>query len=139
MKSTPITDLIRTLDTLRSPTKPLSCSTGLPRYIEKPLEESKKSLPRGLKLEVECSRIFHLNSLPVLVSPSLLRSRHLGQIDLAKLTKDSNGWILEVSEVKNSFIGAEASLIGQRARLNSACSFLGRLFGSRVKLTHTVG
>ena len=135
MKSTHITDLIHILDTPQSPTKPLSCNMDRLRYIEKPLKVSKKSFPRGLKLEVESSRIFHLNSLPVLVSPSFLRSRYLGQIDLAKLTKDNNGWLLEVSEVKSSIVGAEASLSGQKTRLISACSFLGRLLGVRVKLT----
>lgn len=88
----------------------------------------------GLKNEIECSKSFHREGCPLLVSPDILRKRFLGQIDLARLKKDREGWVLEIGEVKSSEIGEEMMLRGQRARLFHAQKFLSGLFGHRSKL-----
>jgi hypothetical protein len=76
---------------------------------------------------------FHREGMALLVSPQLLRERQLGQIDLARLRKDSQGWIIEVAEVKSSEIGLEMILRGQRSRLFSSIKFLSGIFGHRSK------
>jgi hypothetical protein len=68
-----------------------------------------------------------------LVSAGLLRSRNLGQIDLARLIKDRNGWILEIGEVKSSLMGEEHMLKQQQKRIFFAQNFLAALFGHRTK------
>lgn len=57
----------------------------------------------------------------------------MGQIDLSRLRKDREGWIIEVKEVKSSVIGEEMLLRGQRSRLFSAVKFLAGIFGFRAK------
>lgn len=88
----------------------------------------------GFKLEKEVSQHFHQEGIPLLVSPQLLRSRDLGQIDLARLIKDRTGWILEIGEVKSSVVGEEQMLRTQRFRLFASQRFLSGLFGHRSKL-----
>lgn len=88
----------------------------------------------GLLNEIEHSVSFHAEGVPLLVSPSLLRQRFLGQIDLARLRKDRAGWLVEIAEVKSSETGTEKMLQGQRRRLFGAQKFLSGLFGSRSKL-----
>lgn len=63
----------------------------------------------------------------------------MGQIDLARLIKERDGWCLEVAEVKNSQMGAENFERFQKKRLWSAIRFLSGLFGNRGKLTILVG
>lgn len=57
----------------------------------------------------------------------------MGQIDLARLRKDQEDWLIEVAEVKNSDIGAEMILRGQRSRIFQAVKFLSGIFGHRSK------
>ena len=92
----------------------------------------------GHKLELAFSREFHSEGLPLLVSHTLLRSRDLGQIDLARLKKDREGWVLEVGEVKSSEIGVEQMGRSQMKRLLVAQKFLSGLFGHRTKLVRLV-
>lgn len=99
----------------------------------------KKSSPQGLRLEAEKSIVFHQNSIPVLISAALLRSRQLGQLDLVKVVKNKQGMKLEVAEVKSSQVGTEATLRNQRRRLMASSSFLASLFGLPVKFTDLVG
>lgn len=68
------------------------------------------------------------------MSARLLRVRNLGQIDLARLQKDKEGWILEVGEVKSSEIGVASMEHFQKRRLFSSQRFLAGLFGLRTKL-----
>jgi hypothetical protein len=92
----------------------------------------------GLALERERSREFHADGLPLLVSPKLLRSRELGQLDLARMKKKES-WILEVAEVKTSSVGDEALERGQRKRIVNAAKFLSGIFGCPVKFIRLVG
>lgn len=101
-------------------------------FIGKPLKASKNSL--GLKTELHFSQNFHIEGIPLLVSAQILRVRTLGQIDLARLKKDSTGWIIEIGEVKSSKTGAQTILRSQRQRLLNAQRFLSGLFGHRSKL-----
>ena len=139
MNSTHTTDSTLTLDTLRNSIKrPLKNSAHAP-FTERLLKVSKKSLPKGLSLELKHSVEFHQNSIPILVSPKLLRSRQLGQIDLARMLRDHDGHKIEVAEVKSSKTGEEASLRSQRQRLMASTSYLASLFGVRIKLTTLIG
>lgn len=109
----------------------------LVRSTEKPSKVSKSS--SGLKLEQDHSVSFHGQGTPLLVSPQLLRSRSLGQIDLARIRKDKEGWLLEIGEVKSSEVGEEQFLRFQKSRLMNAQKFLAGLFGHRSKLIRLVG
>ncbi len=88
---------------------------------------------------MKASRLFHGTALPVLVSSQLLRSRNLGQLDLLRLARDRDGWILEVTEVKSSTTGTEALERGQKKRIHHSMRFLAALFGARTRLTGLVG
>lgn len=83
----------------------------------------------GLSLELERSREFHSEGIPLLVSPQLLRTRDLGQLDLARLRKVKEEWRIEIAEVKSSQTGMVAILRGQRRRILSAANFLSGIFG----------
>lgn len=87
----------------------------------------------GLKRELQSSKSFHAEGLPLLVSSLLLRERLMGQIDLARLQKDKEGWVIEVAEVKSSDLGAQAIIRGQRSRIFHAIKFLSGIFGHRSK------
>lgn len=74
------------------------------------------------------------------MSPQLLRSRSLGQIDLASVTKDQAGcWLIEMAEVKSSHVGGEAMERTQTRRLQSAQQFLSALLGMRARFIKIVG
>jgi len=85
------------------------------------------------------SLTFHSRGIPLLVSPSLLRLRNLGQIDLARLIKDGEGWVVELAEVKSSRVGLESMERSQKRRLSSSQQFLAALFGHRTKLLQMIG
>lgn len=93
---------------------------------------------RGLKAEIECSHAFHADGIPLLISPLLLRSRDMGQVDLARLRKLEWEWVIEIGEVKSSMMGAESMLRSQRNRLFSTQRFLSGLFSSRSRLIHLI-
>jgi hypothetical protein len=92
----------------------------------------------GLKAEKKASLTFHYEGIPLLVSAQLLRKRNLGQIDLARLKKDREGWILEVGEVKSSEVGVKQMEIRQASRIISSQNFLAKIFGFRTKLIRIV-
>ena len=98
----------------------------------KPLRVSKNS--SGLKSEIEHSKSFHAEGLPLLVSAQLLRARDLGQIDLARMTKNRGEWLIEIGEVKSSSTGLLMMGQQQRFRLNDSLKFLTALFGHRGRL-----
>lgn len=79
-----------------------------------------------------------MEGIPLLVSPQLLRQRNLGQLDLARLIKDREGWIIVVGEVKSSDVGQVVMERFQKKRLNSAQNFLSGIFGHRTKLISLV-
>lgn len=89
---------------------------------------------KGLKLEQEFSREFHREGVPLLVSAALLRSRDMGQIDLARLQKIQGEWVIEIGEVKSSIMGAEQMLRSQRSRLYATQGFLSAVFSRPSRL-----
>ncbi len=92
----------------------------------------------GLNLEKSKSREFHSEGIPLLISPELLRSRELGQLDLVRMKKN-NGWVIEIAEVKSSVTGFHALERGQRKRIISAGNFLSGIFGSPMKFIRMLG
>lgn len=89
---------------------------------------------KGIIQEIESSYSFHHEGIPLLVSPSLLRSRQLGQIDLARIRKDKQGWLIELGEVKSSHVGVEQMERSQKRRLFASQQFLSGIFGHRSRL-----
>lgn len=83
------------------------------------------SISRGQKLEEKESIEFHSSEVALLVCPQLLRSRGMGQIDLARWEKKYK--IIRVREVKSrpEFYGET-----QRRRLKESVRFLATLFQS---------
>jgi uncharacterized phosphosugar-binding protein len=110
------------------------------RVTERPLKASKSLLQtKGYSLEVFHSIPFHTNSIPVLVSAQVLRSRNLGQVDLARISRDHEGQFVEITEVKSSQIGFHSSQFKQKNRLVGAGKFISGVLGLRIKLTSLVG
>ena len=89
---------------------------------------------QGLQAELQLSIDFHQKGIPLLVSSSLLRSRQLGQIDLARISVDREGWLIEIGEVKSSQVGIEQMERSQKKRLFSSQRFLTGIFGHRSRL-----
>lgn len=118
--------------TPRSFTVKPSRSTGPVSSTERPLKALKNF--SGVKLEVDLSLKFHQVGIPLLVSPTLLRSRNLGQIDLGRITKDRKGWLVEIAEVKSSLVGVVQMQRSQQKRLFGVQQFLAGLFGHRTLL-----
>jgi hypothetical protein len=87
----------------------------------------------GLKNELKFSLCFHQEGFPLLVSPLLLRSRGLGQIDLGRVIKIGTHWEIELAEVKSSHLGKEVMFLKQKQRLRASGNFLGSLFGASVR------
>lgn len=117
---------------LKSTEVPLWNSVHAPS-TGKPSKASKST--SGLKNELFFSLAFHSVGCPLLVSPQLLRTRSLGQIDLARIIKDQHGWLIEIGEVKSSTIGEEFFHRHQKIRLTASQKFLSGLFGHRSRLT----
>lgn len=88
----------------------------------------------GLKAELVHSTEFHKLGLPLLVSQALLRSRGLGQIDLGRMIKDRDGWVVEVAEVKSKNKGILMMGHHQKQRLRYSLKFIAALMGCRGKL-----
>lgn len=81
---------------------------------------------KGDDFEKSMSDLLHSNRLPLLVSPMVLRSRNLGQIDVATISKKS----IIIWELKSSLrLG-----IKQRTRIRAAASFLSQLFSKSVRV-----
>jgi hypothetical protein len=93
----------------------------------------------GLLNELHFSCEFHADGIPLLISPRLLRSRDLGQIDLGRIRKDPEGWLIELGEVKSSQVGAFQMERFQKLRLYAAQKFLSGVFGFRSRLVRLLG
>ncbi len=131
MKFTPNMDSINILDTQHLPIEKRLKSMARPPFTEKRLKELGSSL--GLKNELKFSLCFHQEGVPLLVSPLLLRSRGLGQIDLGRFIKTGQDWEIELAEVKSSHLGKEVMSLKQKQRLRASGNFLGSLFGAFVR------
>lgn len=78
----------------------------------------------GQSLEEEKSKIIHEKGLPILVSPTFLRDRFVGQCDIVKMEKSGQHKWITIYEVKSS------GVIGltQKKRLYGSCQLLSCLF-----------
>ncbi len=103
-----------------------------PPSIAKPSRVSGSLL--GLKEEIKSSENFHREGIPLLVSEELLRSRNLGQIDVARFQSSWAGQILEIAEVKSSQTGEDQMQRRQNRRLKQSMQFLASLFGRPARL-----
>lgn len=137
MSSTPNTDLTPITATQRPNTEVPSKSTGHVQFTEKHSKVLKSS--SGLLNEIKFSQDFHSDGIPLLVSARLLRARDLGQLDLSRIRKDRDGWLIEIGEVKSSEVGAFQMERFQKLRLYAAQKFLSGIFGFRSKLIRLVG
>ena len=137
MSSTRNTDLTPITATPQRNTEVPSKSTGHVPFIEKPSKVLKSS--SGLLNELKFSCDFHSEGIPLLVSARLLRARDLGQLDLSRIRKDRDGWLIEIGEVKSSEIGAFQMERFQKMRLYAAQKFLSGVFGFSSKLIRLVG
>ena len=72
--------------------------------------------------------MIHKKGIPLLVSPLLLRSYGLGQIDLAIFEKNE---LVKIFEVKSSIPVVSVS---QNKRIKKAAEFIGLIFSAAVVL-----
>lgn len=134
MKSTQITDSTLTSVTLPKVTAKQLKSTDHASSTAKPSKVLKSSL--GLKNEIAHSASFHSDGIPLLISSSLLRSRNMGQIDLARLKNCCGHWEVELAEVKSSQVGFDQMLRGQKNRISASQQFLASIFGHPTRLLY---
>ena len=81
-------------------------------------------MQKGDILESKASKYFHRECVAFLVSSLILRSKNLGQIDVAYLERDlSKTWVLKILETKSSVYPSRAQLI----RLRGTQDYLSRL------------
>ena len=88
-------------------------------------------MKKGDILESDFSKSMHQLGVPALVSPMVLRSLHLGQIDVAYLQKTSNKtWVLKIIEAKYSV----SPSVSQMKRLRKTQDYLSRVLDMPAKL-----
>src|SRR5690606_26034357 len=133
MSSIHNTALIHTSVTPPNSTGKRSRSSVHLRSTEKPSKALKNLSP--LKKEEWHSKKIHQIGIPLLASSKLLRERGLGQIDLARLEKMKNGFLIHLFEVKSSEVGEVMLLRGQRARLLASLQFLSQVLGYEGKFS----
>jgi hypothetical protein len=81
-------------------------------------------MQKGDILESQVSKYFHRECVPTLVSSVVLRSKNLGQIDIACLEKDHNkAWVLKIVETKYSRYPSKFQIM----RLRRTQDYLSRL------------
>lgn len=81
----------------------------------------------GKKHEANFSKNFHQKGIPLLVSPLVLRSKNMGQVDMARILDNQ----IEVAEVKS---GGHIS-VSQQSRLLKSAEFLSIILKKSAKLT----
>jgi hypothetical protein len=82
-----------------------------------------KKIHKGSELEKRLSINYHQHSIPLLCYPQLLRSRNLGQVDIAYLSIFSSSMTLYLVEVKSS----RGISSPQKRRLQHSGYFLAQL------------
>jgi hypothetical protein len=81
-------------------------------------------MQKGDILEAQASKYFHRECAAVLVSSLILRSKNLGQIDVAYLERDyKKSWVLRIVETKYSKYPSKFQMI----RLRGTQDYLSRL------------
>ena len=88
-------------------------------------------MKKGDIQESKFSKSMHRLGVPTLVSPMVLRSLNLGQIDVAYLQKKSNQtWVLRIIESKSSI----SPSIFQMKRLKKTQDYLSRVLDMEALL-----
>lgn len=88
-------------------------------------------MQKGDMHESQTSSFYHKRCVPALVSSLVLRSKNLGQIDIAYLEKNKNkSWVLVILETKSSLYPSRHQLI----RLRRTQDYLSRLLEMESKL-----
>lgn len=86
---------------------------------------------KGEAFEQICSLEMHKNDIPVLISPLVLRSLGVGQLDLVILKKKpSQRWMMIIYELKTSMLPGPL----QMRRLKKAQEYLAIIFQMEVQL-----
>lgn len=81
-------------------------------------------MQKGDILEAQASKYFHRECVPALVSSLILRSKNLGQIDVAYLERDhKKSWVLKIVETKSSMYPSRSQMM----RLRRTQDYLSRL------------
>ncbi len=81
-------------------------------------------MKKGDILESDFSLSLHRKGVPALVSPLVLRSLHLGQIDVAYLERTpKKTWVLKIIESKSS----TAPSVSQMKRLRKTQDYLSKV------------
>jgi len=81
-------------------------------------------MQKGDILEAQASKYFHRECVPALVSSLILRSKNLGQIDIAYLERDhKKTWVLKIVETKSSVYPSRSQMM----RLRRTQDYLSRL------------
>ncbi len=81
-------------------------------------------MQKGDILEAQASKYFHRECVPALVSSLILRSKNLGQIDVAYLERDfKKSWVLRIVETKSSQYPSRSQMM----RLRRTQDYLSRL------------
>ncbi|MBC7714991.1 MAG: hypothetical protein H7177_16715 [Rhizobacter sp.] len=88
-------------------------------------------MKKGDILESDSSISFHKMGVPALVSPMVLRSHNLGQIDIAFLERRTDKtWVLNIIETKSSHYPS----VHQMKRLRKTQDYLSRVLEMPAKL-----
>ncbi|MBC7430036.1 MAG: hypothetical protein H7336_15585 [Bacteriovorax sp.] len=86
---------------------------------------------KGDILESNSSQTLHQKGVPALVSPMVLRSHHLGQIDIAYLERrPDKTWVLKIVEMKTSLHPS----VHQMKRLRKTQDYLSRVLDMEALL-----
>lgn len=88
-------------------------------------------MKKGDMLESDFSQSMHRRGVPALVSPMVLRSLHLGQIDVAYLERtNKKSWVLKIIETKSSV----SPSVMQMKRLRKTQDYLSRVLDMEALL-----
>lgn len=85
---------------------------------------------KGEKWEILQTRYYHSLGTPFLVSPLVLRSHGLGQIDVAYIEKKNSAWQLRIIEVKTKTVPSKS----QWLRLLKSQNYLSKVLEVESKL-----
>ena len=84
---------------------------------------------RGERTEEEASLLYHARGVPLLVSPLILRSLGLGQVDVCYF--DGRKGLVIVESKTRGHVSPR-----QRRRLLKSCAFLGAIFKRTARLEY---
>lgn len=101
------------------------------QFTVKPSKGLKNFVNKGTYFELEQSRFWHQKGIPLLVSADILRTRSMGQVDLAVITQMQ----IIVIECKSSIVGVEGTQLSrQYHRLKNSADFIAKIFNKNILL-----